>query len=489
MAKDAILDGVFAINKPVGVSSAQVIRDCQTQFNPSAFFAPMISHEKEKRMAEGSKAFNRRSRNKKELRVKMGHGGTLDPLASGVLILGVGSGTKSLQSFLDCTKTYETVVVFGASTDTYDRVGRILTRRDYSHITKNMVLEAMESFRGRIKQVPPLYSALKMEGKPLYEYAREGKPIPREIPTREVEVQSLELVDWYDPGSHRHFWPTEEADDVERQFAEKVWKQQETSKSMTPEEEKEEAEALAAHEAVKRKFESDVDGLVKDRPPSKRQKKANKPQPKADSSAGPMMSGALGQTPSVDNSKKGSNLIPPTDPDASAPWDGPGPPAAKIRMTVTSGFYVRSFCHDLGAKVNSAAMMAELCRSRQGDFEVGGPTCMEYSDVEKGEDVWAPKVAAMLAHWAQRGNAPADAAPLVVDPVQVASEAVADEAKASNGHEPASVRPPPDAETVPQSVEPEAAVQTSAANGAGAATLEVPTKKEDDEVSWNGFQD
>ncbi|MBE3047199.1 hypothetical protein IMZ48_32685, partial [Candidatus Bathyarchaeota archaeon] len=119
------------MNKPVGLSSAQVIRDAQAQFNPSATFAPALQLEKDKRLAENPQNFNRRSRNRKELRVKMGHGGTLDPLASGVLILGVGAGTKCLQSFLGCTKTYETVVVFGASTDSYDRVGRILTRKGY----------------------------------------------------------------------------------------------------------------------------------------------------------------------------------------------------------------------------------------------------------------------------------------------------------------------------------------------------------------------
>lgn len=493
------------------MSSAQVIRDCQTQFNPSAFFAPMITREKDKRSAETDKTFQRRSKLKRELRVKMGHGGTLDPLASGVLILGVGSGTKALQSFLECTKTYELVVVFGASTDTYDRVGRILTRRDYSHITKDAVLGAMESFRGKIKQIPPLYSALKMEGKPLYEYAREGKPIPREIPTREVETKELELLEWYEPGSHKHYWPTQEADVVERQFAEKVWRQQDAGKSLTPEEEKEEADALAAHEAVKRKFETDVDGLVRDRPPSKKQKKLGRQNSKRDSS-NPMMSGALGQPDANaaepnpnENSKKGSNLIPATDPNAPPPWDGPGPPAARIRMTVTSGFYVRSFCHDLGAKLGSAALMAELCRSRQGAFEIGGPTCMEYTEIEKGEDVWAPKVASMLRHWAERGSAP-EASPLVVDPAQVsvaaataaataATTAAATEAAAApsteNGDSKATTtpsQPPPDAETVPQTVETEAAVKPASSNGEGPATLAVPSK-EDDEMSWNGFQD
>lgn len=75
-----------------------------------------------------------------------------------------------------------------------------------------------------------------------------------------------------------------------------------------------------------------------------------------------------------------------------------GPPAAKLRMTVTSGFYVRSLCHDLGAAVGSAALMAELERTQQGQFELG-KNVLEYSDLERGESVWGPKVEAMLDDW------------------------------------------------------------------------------------------
>ncbi|SPO00654.1 related to pseudouridine synthase [Cephalotrichum gorgonifer] len=488
MAQNAILEGVLAINKPVGLSSAQVIRDCQMQFNPSATFAPLLKKESDKRAAEGAKAFNRRSKNKKELRVKMGHGGTLDPLASGVLILGLGNGTKSLQGFLDCTKSYETVIVFGASTDTYDRVGRILTRRTYTHITKDMVLKAIDSFKGKIQQTPPLFSALKMEGKPLYEYAREGKPIPRQIPTREVDVLSIEMVEWYPPGSHKHYWPTEEAGDAERQLAQKVWKVQESNgKALTPEEEEEEARAVAAHEAAKRKFESDVDGLVMDRPHSKKkQKKSHNGQRKGGEV---VMSGALGTEPTSEPAqpfRKGANLIPESDPNAKAPWEGEGPPAVKIRMTVTSGFYVRSLCHDLGAKLGSAAMMAELCRSRQGDFEVDGPNCLDYDDIAKGEEVWAPKVAAMLENWTQKTVAKATTfsghPPVVAEPVE--RKELSDKAVETNGVEPTQAG---EKGTVPPSAKTEAAAAPPVKPEASVAAAEA--EKDDDEVSWKGFQD
>lgn len=400
-AADFTICSIAAINKPMGMSSAQVIRDCQTQFNTSKMFEPLISQEVSRRSRESRSEFRRRGAYARELKVKLGHGGTLDPLATGVLILGVGRGTKQLQSFLGCKKTYETVVLFGVSTDTYDRVGRVLKRAPYDHITRKMVEDALGSFRGKFQQMPPLYSALKMNGKPLYEYAREGKPIPREIQTREVEVTEIELVEWMEPGTHNHRWPTEEASSAEQTVAEQVWraeKQQQSMKKLTDEEEREEQSAFEAHVSFKRKAEERQDELVIDAPGHKRRRQFKEP---------PMMSGALGSLPETslvtNKGGKGSNLIPPPPPaNTPPPWDGKGPPAAKIRLTVSSGFYVRSFCHDLGEKVGSRAVMAELCRSQQGGFKVGTPTILEYEDLDKGEEVWGPQVARLLSDWAKR---------------------------------------------------------------------------------------
>lgn len=431
-----------AINKPMGMSSAQVIRDCQKFFNPSNLFAPALQQERAARDRESKYQHTRRSRAKRQLQVKIGHGGTLDPLATGVLILGVGKGTKSLQDFLLCTKTYETVVLFGASTDTYDRVGRIIKKGNYDNITRDVVEKALEKFRGKFKQAPPLYSALKMQGKPLYEYAREGLPIPREIETRDVDVTEMEIVEWYEPGTHNHRWPAEEADQAEKSLAGSVWKVaqaqatgEEVPEVPTPQKQEEEAKALEDFQGTKREAEGRVDTLVRDEEPSaKRRKTAPGTQDPA-----PLMSGALTKQPPRG---KGSNLVPPPpSPDTPPPWEGKGPPAVKIRMTVTSGFYVRSLCHDLGEALGSGAMMAELARTRQGQFVLGGPNCMEYNDLLESEEVWAPKVTKMLDLWNSKRT-----------DMHIAPESVKEEAKVES-QEPkaeASEVAAPASEPVPQ---------------------------------------
>jgi len=86
----------------------------------------------------------------------MGHGGTLDPLASGVLVVGVGSGTKKLADFLGGWKEYEATCVFGIVTDTYDAEGKILRWATTSHITREAVEKELESFKGDIQQRPPM---------------------------------------------------------------------------------------------------------------------------------------------------------------------------------------------------------------------------------------------------------------------------------------------------------------------------------------------
>jgi tRNA pseudouridine55 synthase len=228
----------------------------------------------------------------------MGHGGTVDPLASGVLIVGIGRGTKSLSQYLGCTKTYETVVLFGASTDTYDRTGVVTERADCRHVTRELVEEKLEGFRGTIQQMPPVYSALKINGMRAVEYVRQGQSLPRELESREMDVEECTILDYYAPEQHAFAMPGE-------------------------------------------------------------------------------------------------------DQPANAP-------AVKVRLTVSSGFYVRSFAHDLGLACNTRSHMATLLRTRQADFSTSHTPdtpdllcTLTFADLEAGEDVWGAKLRPQLEKWVE----------------------------------------------------------------------------------------
>ena len=326
-------------------------------------------------------ARQRGRRKDKRLNVKIGHGGTLDPLATGVLIIGVGKGTKQLQNFLTCTKSYHATLLFGAATDSYDVEGNVLSKAPYAHVTKEMVEKALDGFRGKIMQRPPIFSALRIQGKRLYEYAREGKELPVEIQERPVTVEKLEVTDWLDGGEHNYKWPVEEAPAEEKEVAEKVLHLGGKEEDVAP-------TRTSLDRGAKRKRESadeEEDDLVTDtRPNSKRQE--------TDSEY--LMSGGL-QKPARDTSAEPVSV---EDSPANDTSSGPGPPAVKLRMTVTSGFYVRSLCHDLGKAVGSLGIMSELVRTRQGDFELGKNT-LSTEDLDAGEDVWGPKVETMLENW------------------------------------------------------------------------------------------
>jgi tRNA pseudouridine55 synthase len=123
---------------------------------------------------------------------KAGHTGTLDPLASGVLPVCLGAATKFSQQHLDADKTYETTVRLGQQTSTGDAEGEVIAVREVS-CTPGQVVEVLDRFMGSISQVPPMHSALKKDGKALYEYARQGETVEREA--RQVVIHDLDLLD------------------------------------------------------------------------------------------------------------------------------------------------------------------------------------------------------------------------------------------------------------------------------------------------------
>ena len=134
-------------------------------------------------------------------REKVGHGGTLDPFASGVLPICMGEGTKVLQFLLAADKSYEAVVRFGVETDTFDVTGQILAQYPVGDLSATAIEGALAGFRGPIEQVPPMYSALKRDGRPLYSYARAGETVERVA--RPVTIHELELVSFDAPDRAR----------------------------------------------------------------------------------------------------------------------------------------------------------------------------------------------------------------------------------------------------------------------------------------------
>lgn len=122
---------------------------------------------------------------------KIGHSGTLDPFAEGVLVMGIGKGTRILEYLKDDRKEYIMTFRLGLLTDTYDIQGQIITD-DNVHLSEEKIKKTVNSMLGVQKQSPPIYSAKKYKGKKLYEYAREGKII--KMPPRDIEIYSIDIL-------------------------------------------------------------------------------------------------------------------------------------------------------------------------------------------------------------------------------------------------------------------------------------------------------
>jgi tRNA pseudouridine55 synthase len=154
--------GVLLLDKPEGISSTQALAKAKWLLNAE----------------------------------KAGHTGTLDPFATGLLPLCFGEATKFASDLLDADKTYEATIRLGITTTTGDPEGEVLETREVD-VQRAKIEAVLDSFRGPIDQIPPMYSALKRDGKPLYAYAREGKTLEREA--RSVTIHELELVAFTSP--------------------------------------------------------------------------------------------------------------------------------------------------------------------------------------------------------------------------------------------------------------------------------------------------
>ena len=154
------MDGLVLIDKKIGVTSYDVVKLVKRHFNTS----------------------------------KVGHCGTLDPFASGLLIIGFNQATK-VMSFLEHDyKEYEAVIKLGSSTDSYDITGNVISSSDIKEFSEEQLENVISSFVGEITQTPPIYSAIHVDGKHLYEYAREN--IEVEIPKRNVTIFDLKVLSY-----------------------------------------------------------------------------------------------------------------------------------------------------------------------------------------------------------------------------------------------------------------------------------------------------
>lgn len=152
------MDGILLINKPAGYTSHDIVGIVRKKL-----------HTK-----------------------KVGHCGTLDPDATGVLVVCVNKATKAIQFLMSYTKFYRATLSLGKSTDTYDASGKVLEEKEVGALSENQVIDVLNSFMGKSKQKPPIYSAIKVNGKKLYEYARNGEEV--EIKERNIEIMMIKMI-------------------------------------------------------------------------------------------------------------------------------------------------------------------------------------------------------------------------------------------------------------------------------------------------------
>jgi len=158
------MDGILIVNKPQGITSHDVVDFIRRRFRIK----------------------------------KVGHAGTLDPLATGVLVMLIGRATKISGKLTAQDKEYEVIMTLGKRTDTGDADGKVICENDnYASIGEDRILEVFDKFVGEISQIPPMTSAVKYKGKKLYELARKGIEVER--PARTVTIRSLSLVNYRSP--------------------------------------------------------------------------------------------------------------------------------------------------------------------------------------------------------------------------------------------------------------------------------------------------
>ena len=152
------MEGILVVNKPAGYTSHDIVSKIRKQLNIK----------------------------------KVGHTGTLDPLATGVLPILLGNGTKLSKYLMNHNKKYIATIKLGEKTESGDLEGKVIEQKEVPSLSKEQVQAVLTNFKGKQKQIPPMYSAIKVNGKKLYEYARNGEMVV--VEPREIEIYNIELI-------------------------------------------------------------------------------------------------------------------------------------------------------------------------------------------------------------------------------------------------------------------------------------------------------
>lgn len=334
------MNGIFAIEKPSGITSNQFMMRLQQILTNSQVFSKDIQRATNERMKQyqeqtGKKASKRKLR--KVSKVKMGHGGTLDPLASGILVIGIGTGTKKLAEYLSGTvKVYESEALFGVSTISGDVEGEIISRNSVNHLKMDDLKKVEEKFVGLLKQTPPIYAALKMDGKPLHEYARSGTPLPRAIEPRQVTIYDLQVMN--DSLTKDHGYS------LLRPSGEALETLQKLNANMS-----DDTLYFSKEYCEKQGWDNE-------------EARVGKPIP-------------LSEEESQEIEKQGDNYR---------------APLLHFKSKVSSGTYIRSLISDIGKAMMSSCYMVKLIRVQQKDWSLESQNVFKLADfTERDEKVWS----------------------------------------------------------------------------------------------------
>lgn len=334
-----IMDGVFAVNKQSGATSRAVLDQLNRILSSSK-----VSQESLQKLQNTRKQAQGKQRIKKwkTTKLKMGHGGTLDPLASGVLVIGVGSGTKKLGDYTNgSVKKYECVGLLGGSTTTGDSEGELLLKTEVDHITNDLLEQTKERMVGTLDQTPPIFSALKMDGKRLYEYAREGLPLPRQIKSREVKITDMDIKNDTLTSEHEYVFLKSEVDENGKTLAEQLANNPTLNDHPVP-----------FSREWKEKHRND--NLL------------------------PLEMRIIKDSKMYEDEEYRAPLL-------------------HFDATVSSGTYIRSLLSDMGRAVGSSAYMVKLVRWKQAEWELNKNVFEMEDFIKYGEEIWAPVLEKVLS--------------------------------------------------------------------------------------------